>query len=207
MSDETRLVEDVRKRMCYVARDFEQELRTAAAERRGGALRQRFLLPDYVETTHGRVLDADERVSGDVAQVLTLANERITVPEVLLRPSDVGIQQAGIAEATAAAIAACPESLAPALFASIELVGGCAQTTGLVERLRAELRALAPCDVDVCVDLAPEPTLAAWRGAAFAAQQAYVEKQRVTKAEYEERGGRQTIVDRKELHSARSLVN
>lgn len=41
-----------------------------------------------------------------VLQVLSMESERFTVPEILFTPSDVGIQQAGIAEACAMAIQA-----------------------------------------------------------------------------------------------------
>jgi hypothetical protein len=49
---------------------------------------------------------------------LTLENERISVPELLFRPSDVGLAQAGIVEAIEQAVAACAEPLRAALYAS-----------------------------------------------------------------------------------------
>lgn len=42
-------------------------------------------------------------------QVLVMNNERFSIPEVLLNPSMVGIDQAGVAEAIVQAINACPE--------------------------------------------------------------------------------------------------
>eukprot|EP01052_Picozoa_sp_SAG31_P002307 SAG31_NODE_81_length_27131_cov_4.775283_12_plen_162_part_00 len=49
--------------------------------------------------------DADKR---GPEQVLTVNNERFSVAELLFNPSDIGIQQGGLAEATAQAIQAMP---------------------------------------------------------------------------------------------------
>ena len=118
-----------------------------------------------------------------------------------MHPSDVGFEQAGLAEAIVQAIDACPAPLAAQLYGNIELVGGCAQQRGLAERVAAEVRALAPDDVAVGVGLAPNPVTAAWHGAALSAVQPYAERQRVSKHEYEERGGGFALLARKELLS------
>ena len=40
------------------------------------------------------------------SQLLAMENERFSVPEVLFRPSDIGIDQAGVAETAAQSIIA-----------------------------------------------------------------------------------------------------
>lgn len=84
-------------------------------------------------------------------QVLTLNNELFMVPEALFRPSDIGLQQAGIHEAVAQAVAGCHPALAPMLFSHIILTGGCSQLPGFAERFRAELRPLVPDDYELGV--------------------------------------------------------
>eukprot|EP00877_Chromochloris_zofingiensis_P007352 jgi/Chrzof1/2870/Cz12g02080.t1 len=121
-------------------------------------------------------------------QVLTLNNELFMVPEALFRPSDIGLQQAGIHEAVAQAVAGCHPALAPMLFSHIILTGGCSQLPGFAERFRAELRPLVPDDYELGVVMPQEPALYAWQGAsAFAASPDYAALA-TTKEQYAEQG-------------------
>ena len=45
---------------------------------------------------------------GEADQVLKMNNERFQIPELLFHPSDIGMKQAGIAEAISQAIESCP---------------------------------------------------------------------------------------------------
>ena len=47
------------------------------------------------------------------AQMLQLSTERVSVPELLFRPSDAGIPQGGVAHAVHHAVRGLPKSLAP----------------------------------------------------------------------------------------------
>lgn len=107
--------------------DFEAELALTRFKGKKNTLRREFVLPDYVHHFRGQIRDPNaaappaaapagaapapapsgppskkakkEATSREVTeQVLTLANERICVPELLFRPSDIGIDQAGMAE-------------------------------------------------------------------------------------------------------------
>ena len=121
-------------------------------------------------------------------QVLKLSNERISVPEILFRPSDIGIDQAGVAECVAQAAEACLPDLRDALFSNVVLTGGSALFPNFEERLRHELRAFVPSDMEVGFTTATDPLLAAWRGGSiFAASDSYP-MQVVTRAEYHEGG-------------------
>lgn len=57
--------------------------------------------------------DSDEVMSepNEDEQVLTMNNERFTVPEILFNPSDIGMDQAGIPEAIVDAISSCDEGM------------------------------------------------------------------------------------------------
>ena len=60
MSDETQLVDDMKTRVCYVSRNFQREMKVAAAaELRAGVtnpLRCKYVLPDYDRNHHGFIL-------------------------------------------------------------------------------------------------------------------------------------------------------
>ncbi|GBF91703.1 hypothetical protein Rsub_04007 [Raphidocelis subcapitata] len=121
-------------------------------------------------------------------QVLVLNNELFMVPEALFRPTDIGLQQAGLPEAVAAAVAACHPALAPLLWSNVVLTGGCCRLPGLAERFGGELRSLAPDDFEVGVVAPQDPDLFAWRGASrFGATQQYAAAA-TTRQQYLENG-------------------
>jgi actin-related protein len=72
---------------------------------------------------------------------------------------------AGLPQAIVQSIQACPKPFQPALFRSIQLTGGLSQLPNLLERLKRELRALAPGQFQVDVLEAKEPIHQAWLGA------------------------------------------
>lgn len=102
-----------------------------------------------------------------VEQVLTLNNELFMVPESLFRPSDIGLNQAGLPECVVQSVTACPAGLAPLLYAQVVLTGGCINTPGFVTRFQTELRALVPSELEVVVTAPLDPELTAWRGASM----------------------------------------
>lgn len=60
------------------------------------------------DIVHNFSEDSMEEIEED-EQVLTMNNERFTVPEILFNPSDIGMDQAGISEAIVDAISSCDE--------------------------------------------------------------------------------------------------
>lgn len=63
---------------------------------------------DDDDVVHNLSDDSIEEIEED-EQVLTMNNERFTVPEILFNPSDIGMDQAGISEAIVDAISSCDE--------------------------------------------------------------------------------------------------
>lgn len=120
-------------------------------------------------------------------QVLVLNNERVSVPELLFSPSDIGVPQAGVAEAAQQAVGAAPADLRPLLWSAVAVVGGCALFPGFVPRLTRELRPLAPADAPFAVLPVADPVTCAWHGAAAFAATDFA-RHAVTRAEYLERG-------------------
>ena len=122
---------------------------------------------------------------GFVEQTMTMGNERFMVPEALFHPSDVGLNQAGVAEATAQAVSATAPELRGLMFANVVLAGGCANLPGFRERFVSELRPLVPAEEALVVHSEPEPELAAWRGgSAIAAEEGALERNAATREEY-----------------------
>jgi hypothetical protein len=60
-------------------------------------LRKFFVMPDFHRILKGYVKEEGEAFAPD-EQVLTMESERFTIPEVLFRPTDIGMNQAGIVE-------------------------------------------------------------------------------------------------------------
>jgi len=104
-------------------------------------------------------------------QSLALSVERFAVPEVLFRPSDIGLGAGGVAEAVAESVAACDPHLRAAMYHNILLVGGNAKMPGYKERVEQEVRSLAPAGYDVRVFLPEEPIEYAWEGARICSNQ------------------------------------
>lgn len=131
-----------------------------------------------------KVAKADETV-------MVLGNERFSIPEVLFNPSDVGLRQAGIAEAAMQVVDAAPEAARAALLANVVVVGGNARIPGLRERLEMELRPMAPQEAVVRVAIPEDPVAYAWLGGvrlACAGDGEVLQQRAVTRQEYLEHG-------------------
>ncbi|GFR49305.1 hypothetical protein Agub_g11327 [Astrephomene gubernaculifera] len=211
MMDETYLMDLVKEQLCFVSQDVRADLRAAQVAARSPHRRE-FVLPDGVHNLKGYVRDPEEwarkvesvkqAVRGaesleekkrlaaqlEADQVLVLNNERFMVPELLFHPDDIGLQQAGVAEAVVQAVTATHPALAPLLYSNVILTGGVTSCPGFKDRFSAELRALVPDDCSMHVFQPQDPTTFAWEGmSAFGSSHLYG-RVAVTKAQYEESG-------------------
>lgn len=98
-------------------------------------------------------------------QALAMSVERFAIPEVLFRPSDIGLDFGGIAEAIVESIEACAPVLRAAMYHNVLLVGGNVKIPGFRDRVELEMRKLAPTNYNVRVHLPEDPTSYAWEGA------------------------------------------
>ncbi|XP_057430288.1 actin-related protein 6 [Lotus japonicus] len=117
-----------------------------------------------------------------------LTNERFLVPEMIFRPADLGMNQAGLAECIVQAVNSCHPHLHPVLYESIILTGGSTLFPHFAERLEKELRPLVPDDFHVKITNQEDPILGVWRGGSLLASSPDFESMCVTKSEYEELG-------------------
>ncbi|KAA8535125.1 hypothetical protein F0562_030128 [Nyssa sinensis] len=118
----------------------------------------------------------------------SLTNERFLVPEMIFRPADLGMNQAGLAECIVRAVNSCHPYLHPVLYESIILTGGSTLFPRFAERLQRELRPLVPDDYQVKITTQEDPILGVWRGGSLLASSPDFEAMCITKAEYEELG-------------------
>lgn len=146
------------------------------------------MLPDYTTIRRGYLRDVvrpDEELE---QQTLRMNNERFSIPELLFRPSDVGIPQMGIPEAIVHSVNSCPEENRESLLENIVLFGGNTLFPGFKERVYQEVRALALDHYDVNVSRSDNPVTYAWEGGKMMFRDPDFYSFCVTREEYEEEG-------------------
>ncbi|XP_076890872.1 actin-related protein 8-like [Bidens hawaiensis] len=135
-------VRTLKENLCYVAIDYEAELRK----------------------------DTEGSYEVPVEGSFTLKQERFRTGEILFQPRIAGLSEKGLHEAVALCIENCHDAgLAPddSWFTTVVLAGGTACLPGLVERLDKELQLLLPPSISNGIRVIPPPYGAdsAWYGA------------------------------------------
>lgn len=112
------------------------------------------------------------RAAAEEPQILRICAERRTIPEGLFQPSilSLPVDWASLPETIVQTISASPSHFHAALYRTIQVVGGLSQLTNLEARLQRELRALAPCEYEVNVDISSRPLTQSWHGACLVAR-------------------------------------
>lgn len=151
MSDDLILINTIKESTCFLAKDFNNVLRNKSR------YECEFVLPDFKTTTTGFVKTKDTKVPADT-QLLTLYDERFTIPESFYHPeivfdtnvataSNSMIQSTPIKNLTdlvVASIMSCPEITRPLLLANVCLSGGTTNLPNFKTRLETELRKELP---------------------------------------------------------------
>ncbi|TCD68340.1 Actin- protein 6 [Steccherinum ochraceum] len=187
MMDETYIINDVKEACCYASQEFEQDLEACKIDARANPIVQEYILPDFSVPRPGHVRQPGEQLQ-ESYQILYMNNERFSVPEVIFRPDDIGMEQSGLAATIAHSISLLPEDLQGMFWAHIGLIGGNTKFPGFRERLTTELRSLAPDNYAVEIYQAPEPIRSAYQAAVSFASHSSFSQHVVTKAEYDEFG-------------------
>jgi actin-related protein 6 len=178
----------------------------------GNNLRRVFRLPDFatvekgywinenhtndrmeVEQTQQAMMEARRKREFEEQFLVPVDSERFTVPEVLFRPTDVEIDQAGITEATWQSLNTLESVQELGLASSnILLTGGNVNIPQFTERFTEELRTFVPDIFPMKVHAPPNPDKYAWYGAKRYVndeiKNGNIKKILITKNEYLEQG-------------------
>ena len=150
------IVQEIKEDVCYVYQSFAQDLEKVW---KGGMKDPRavdtsivvdYVLPDYEHIKRGFARPHDSKMSrkeralgadgGRREHIITVANERFTVPELMFKPSDIGMPQEGLPETILQSIYSLPKDLWQPFLANTMVVGGSSQFTGFMDRLQSDVR-------------------------------------------------------------------
>lgn len=157
------LVDDIKKKLCYVALEPKKSLYKRPEE----VLRE-YRLPD--------------------GNVIYLGDQLQQVPEILFAPDKLGIHDPGLSTMVAGSIMKCDVDIQNNLFAEIVLSGGTTLFPGLEERLMKELEQLASRGTPIKITASPDRCFSAWVGASVVTSLSSFKQMWITSAEFMEFG-------------------
>ncbi|XP_072904658.1 actin-like protein 7B [Hemitrygon akajei] len=159
---ELHIVEDIKKKCCRTAVNFEEELNQEANE---NVLE--YELPD--------------------GHVITVGKERSRCPEALFNPSIMGSKEPGIHALAMHSLDMCDSKLQCDMYSNIFLCGGSTMFEGFADRLQKEMSKMEK-GVNPTVHRHPDRKYSVWLGGSIMSSLKSFQQLWVRKREYEERG-------------------
>ncbi|KAK6431922.1 Actin-related protein 6 [Oleoguttula sp. CCFEE 5521] len=198
------MANQIKEDVCFVSQDFDADLERVWK----GGMKDRckidhsivvdYVLPDYEEIKRGFARPHDPSSSARKRQLgigmpredlVVIANERFTVPELLFTPSDIGMRSEGLVGTILQSLNALPVGLWQAFLANMLVIGGSSKLPGFVERLESDLRSRLSDDSVLRVAHADDPITHTWTGGQRLAQNETALKEViVSREEYLEQG-------------------
>ena len=158
-------VRDIKEKLCYVAWDFDGELKDTQSW--PYKVQRDYKLPD--------------------GEYITITDARFRCPELLFKPHLNGLEFDGIDQTLFDSIMKCPSDVRKDMYMNIFLSGGTTMFQGLPERLHEEIKRLAKPTVTVKV-FDPVSEYSAWIGGSILASHPTFELMAITREEYNEVG-------------------
>ena len=155
--------DELKKKHCYVAQNFDQELRGLAEK--------------SCDLPNGKLIDS-----------IKLGSERIKCPEGLFKPDIMGADRSSVQEMVSQSISKCDIESHASLYGNIIMAGGSTMFPGFKERLTKEIKALAAPGTNVKIIAPPEGKYACWIGGSILGSLRTFGHMWITKEQYDETG-------------------
>ncbi|XP_068618883.1 uncharacterized protein [Battus philenor] len=165
------ILEDIKSKQCYVAKDYENEIEIFVATEEN---KVQYNLPD--------------------GQHIFLGEERFKCPEILFQPQLSGLKCPSVVDDISSSIKKCDFDYKSLFYNNIVLSGGSSLLNGLTDRLTIELsRQVKSLDVTCKIDAMQSRDLAAWIGGSITASFTSLNGFWMTKDEYNDSGSETTF--------------